>query len=137
MNLTDHVISKGNAEKLHKLGVKRESVFVWVNDYLNIQEGFQVKLAYLGIGAIHAKGKIYPAYLADEVLAMLKAKIDGYRITADAIDSEVTVWKTNRCEDDQVWYLYDLDISLANKVASCLIYLIEQGLLNVNDINNG
>lgn len=150
-NLETKVPSLELSKKLWELVVRRESCFVWRVDAIGTRHDKRAVVFHRlsGPGNIKMPGDI-PAYLTDELLEMLPQTIEqsddfspyyfNFHMTytndykqyqaryGGAERDEFNHWK----KDKTISRVFD---TAPEALANLLIYLIEQGIVKVKDIN--
>lgn len=126
MTLEQQVTSVELSARLHTLGILLPANFTWCGSY-------HFPITWVLTPATELKGNRHPAYTAAELLAVLP----GW----NPRPTYLKMWKTNAYElqyqndyESSVGVLIE-DKSLANAAAKMLIYLLENNLLTLAEIN--
>jgi hypothetical protein len=141
MNLESQVCSLDLAKKLHELGVKKDSTFVW-KSYDG--EYYQVKFISFNLCL---DDELYPAYTASELGDMLPSSLEvndsssSFLYCCKHSDDNWTIeYRYNRIINDglvdEVTYVYSNchEDTESNARATMIIYLIENGLISVTKL---
>ncbi len=133
MKIEQQVTSLELSKRLQKLEVKQESLFYWwsllKNEYiLKIKEELFSKTELFA-----AVGSCYSAFTASELLEMLPVFIQGY--------NQLTIQKCNNgfetfysCSRTELGF-DSKDECLTNSLAKMLIYLLENKLMELKNVD--
>jgi len=140
MNIENHVCSLEYSKKLLELGVNIGSRFVYQNSVaINGEEKYIISLPYISLfeEAELNQTKVYPTFLASELMQMLPL-INGacMEIRKGFTLSDGIVFGTKYGYSANVGFGF-IDKNPCNSLAKMLIYLIENKLVKVEDINSG
>jgi len=142
--LENHVVSLELSKRLHELGLNKKSIYYWVdgklltnfnNTYLD--QFFTVKcISPYSDDNSYALNKtfVYPAYLASELLDEFPADYEIIRKQSEYIDGSKVIDFILYCEKDGVHTYFEQGKNLCNVIAITLIYLIENGLVKIQDL---
>ena len=138
MPLEQQVCSLELAKKLKKLGVKQESLFWYTHAPKNRQDGEWIHV--LTYGRNNMRDETIPAFTVAELGEMLPMEIKNRNGKYDECYFETSriVFKkwTVAYYKKSTARAFQMGDTEANARAKTLIYLIENGLLKVEDINN-
>lgn len=131
-----HVTSREISERLREAGVTLESEFIWYKDKSTAR--MDRPSGFMQITKRPPKlsrtDEWLPAYLASELMEMLPEEIDGFQITMTYAQGVWVVFYENPL--GQEWNnTYFCDAKVQNAIAEMLIFLLENGHINVEELS--
>jgi hypothetical protein len=124
MKIEDHVTNVEISTKLHRLGFKHKSFFVW-KEISNNEMALFTSTEIL----FKENKKIIPAYLATELIDFMPHFINGYHLCIKKTD-DTYICKYNYGDTSLTIHHGDV---LANTLGSLLIFLLESGYIESFD----
>jgi hypothetical protein len=128
--IENHVVNFELSKRLHDLGIRRDSIFYWF--------GIKEKKIAQRCSSSDFDGSFISAYTASEILEMLpETIIAGRKMDREHIfELKKINGKISVCYTDNGYELGEQrEINPSNSLAKMLIYLVENKLVEVDEIN--